>query len=121
MLISGRRLKRLEKLRTGDGRALAYTAIVWGVGLSHEMLDIAGVEGFHSPEGNVCGTAMRGADALGGGDILISSAGAGWPAAASVTPPDACPAPLSSGAAVCSCQAKMTKDLTVLRFCMTIS
>jgi hypothetical protein len=26
----------------------AYTAIAWGVGLSHERLDIAGAEGFHS-------------------------------------------------------------------------
>jgi len=25
-------------------------------------LDIAGAEGFHSPEGNMCGTVMRGAD-----------------------------------------------------------
>ena len=60
MLISGRRLKRLEKLRTGDGRALAYTAIVWGVGLSHERSDVAGAEGFYSLEGNMCGTVMRG-------------------------------------------------------------
>jgi hypothetical protein len=44
----------------------AYTAIAWGVGLSHERLDIAGAEGFHSPEGNMCGAAMRGADALPG-------------------------------------------------------
>ena len=34
--------------------------------MSHERLDIAGAEGFHSPEGNMCGTAMRGADALPG-------------------------------------------------------
>ena len=44
----------------------AYTAIAWGVGLSHERSDIAGAEGFHSLEGNMCGTAMRGADALPG-------------------------------------------------------
>jgi hypothetical protein len=37
---------------TGDGGCEAYTAIAWGVGLSHERLDIAGAEGFHSPEGN---------------------------------------------------------------------
>src|SRR5438445_13631287 len=37
-----------------------------GVGLSHERSDIAGAEGFHSLEGNMCGTAMRGADALPG-------------------------------------------------------
>jgi len=34
--------------------------------LSHERLDIAGAEGFHSLEGNMCGTVMRGADALPG-------------------------------------------------------
>src|SRR5205823_12035229 len=32
----------------------AYTAIAWGVGLSHERSDIAGAEGFHSLEGNMC-------------------------------------------------------------------
>src|SRR5947199_4264165 len=47
---------------TGDGGCEAYTAIAWGVGLSHERSDIAGAEGFHSLEGNMCGTAMRGAD-----------------------------------------------------------
>src|SRR5215472_2524019 len=36
------------------------------VGLSHERSDIAGAEGFHSLEGNMCGTVMRGADALPG-------------------------------------------------------
>src|SRR4051795_7497016 len=46
--------------------AKAYTAIAWGVGLSHERSDIAGAEGFHSLEGNMCGTVMRGADALPG-------------------------------------------------------
>jgi hypothetical protein len=49
---------------TGDGGCEAYTAIAWGVGLSHERSDIAGAEGFQSLEGNMCGTAMRGADAL---------------------------------------------------------
>src|SRR5438067_12712607 len=51
---------------TGDGGYEAYTAIAWGVGLSHESSDIAGAEGFHSLEGNMCGTALRGADALPG-------------------------------------------------------
>ena len=32
--------------------------------MSHERSDIAGAEGFHSLEGNMCGTARRGADAL---------------------------------------------------------
>jgi len=54
---------------TGDGGCEAYTAIARGVGLSHERSDIAGAEGFHSLEGNMCGTVlqgMRGADALPG-------------------------------------------------------
>jgi hypothetical protein len=34
--------------------------------LSHERLDVAGAEGFHSLEGNMCGTVMRGAVALPG-------------------------------------------------------
>src|SRR4051812_24879694 len=50
----------------GDSGHEAYTAIAWGVGLSHETSDIAGAEGFHSLEGNMCGTDMRGADALPG-------------------------------------------------------
>jgi hypothetical protein len=49
---------------TGDGGCEAYTAIAWGVGVSHERSDIAGAESFYSLEGNMCGTAMRGADAL---------------------------------------------------------
>src|SRR5262245_19837887 len=50
----------------GDVGCEAYTAIAWGVGLSHERSDIAGAEGFHSLEGNMCGTVMRGADGLPG-------------------------------------------------------
>ena len=50
----------------GDIGCEAYTAMAWGVGLSHERSDIAGAEGFYSLEGNMCGTAMRGADALPG-------------------------------------------------------
>jgi hypothetical protein len=50
----------------GDSGREAYTAIAWGVGLSPERSDIAGAESFHSLEGNMCGTAMRGADALPG-------------------------------------------------------
>jgi len=49
-----------------DSGREAYTAIAWGVGLSLERSDIAGAEGFYSLEGNMCGTAMRGADALPG-------------------------------------------------------
>src|ERR1700724_4582893 len=51
---------------TGDSGCEAYTAIAWGVGLSHERSYIAEAECFYSPEGNMCGTAMRGADALPG-------------------------------------------------------
>src|SRR5215470_6755374 len=51
---------------TGDSGREAYTAIAWGVGLSHERSYIAGAESFYSLEGNMCGTAMRGAVALSG-------------------------------------------------------
>jgi hypothetical protein len=46
------------------GRCEAYTAIAQGVGLSHERSDVAEAESFYSLESNMCGTAMRGADAL---------------------------------------------------------
>ena len=51
---------------TGDRGCEAYTAIAWGVGLSHERSDIAGAEGLYSLEGNMCSTAMRGVVALPG-------------------------------------------------------
>ena len=51
---------------SGDSGREGYTAIAWGVGLSHERSDIAGAECFYSPEGNMCGTATRGAVALPG-------------------------------------------------------
>jgi hypothetical protein len=51
---------------TGDSGGEAYTAIAWGVGLSHERSDIVGAESFYSLEGNMCGTVMRGAVALPG-------------------------------------------------------
>ena len=53
-------------MATGDGGCEAYTAIAWGMGLSLERSDIAGAESFYSLEGNMCGTAMRGAVALPG-------------------------------------------------------
>ena len=53
-------------MATGDSGCEAYTAIAWGVGLSLVRSDIAGAESFHSLEGNMCGIAMRGADALPG-------------------------------------------------------
>ena len=53
-------------MATGDSGGEAYTAIAWGVGLSHERSDIAGAESLYSLEGNMCGAATRGADALPG-------------------------------------------------------
>jgi len=41
---------------TGDSGCEAYTAIAWGVGLSHERSDVAGAEGLLLLEGNMCGT-----------------------------------------------------------------
>jgi hypothetical protein len=42
----------------GDSGCEAYTAIAWGVGLSHERSDIAGAESFHSLEGT-CAAPLR--------------------------------------------------------------
>ena len=53
----------------------AYTAAAWGVGLSHERSDIAGAESFYSLEGNMCGTVMRGADALPGSKAISRANG----------------------------------------------
>ena len=50
----------------GDGGHEAYTAIVWGERLSHEIDNITEAEAVHSAEGNMCGTAMRGAVARSG-------------------------------------------------------
>src|SRR5580704_19490689 len=63
---------------TGDGGCEAYTAIAWGVGSSHERSDIAGAEGFHSLEGNMCGTVRqgtRGAVALPGSKAISRAKG----------------------------------------------
>jgi hypothetical protein len=51
---------------TGDSGDEAYTAIALGCGIEPRKIDIAGAESFYSLEGNMCGTAMRGADALPG-------------------------------------------------------
>ena len=48
----------------GDGGCEAYTAIVWGVLLSRESQIDAEAETVSNVEGNMCGPAMRGADAL---------------------------------------------------------
>jgi hypothetical protein len=47
----------------GDGGHEAYTAIVWGGLLSRETVNVTEAEAVHPAEGNMCGTAMRGADA----------------------------------------------------------
>ena len=65
-------------MTTGDSGCEAYTAIAWGVGLSHERSDIAGAESFYSLEGNMCGTAMRGADALPGSKATSRAKGLHW-------------------------------------------
>ena len=39
---------------------------MWGVGLSHEIFNIAGAEAVIDVEGNMCGAVMRGAVALPG-------------------------------------------------------
>ena len=53
-------------MAVGDGGREAYTAVVWGVGMSHERHNIVGAETVGSVEGNMCGTVTRGADALPG-------------------------------------------------------
>ena len=53
-------------MAAGDSGREAYTAIAWGVRLSHERSYIAGAESVYSLEGNMCGTVMRGAVALPG-------------------------------------------------------
>ena len=51
-------------MATGDSVCEAYTAIAWGVELSLERSISQGPRVFNSLEGNMCGTATRGADAL---------------------------------------------------------
>jgi hypothetical protein len=50
----------------GDDHGEAYTAILRGVGLSHERNNVAGAEALVDVEGNMCGTATRGSAALPG-------------------------------------------------------
>ena len=47
----------------GDVGCEAYTTILWGVLLSRESSKVAEAETVSNVEGNMCGTAMRGADA----------------------------------------------------------
>ena len=50
----------------GDGGREAYTAVAWGVGLSHERSDIAGAETVLMVERNMSNAVMRGAVVLPG-------------------------------------------------------
>jgi hypothetical protein len=59
----------------GDDHGEAYTAILWGMGLSHEKNDVAGAETFVSVEGNMCGTVMRGPVALPGSEATSRKKG----------------------------------------------
>ena len=42
--------------------------IIWGVGLSHEILEVAGAEAVATAEGNMCGAVTRGTVALPGSE-----------------------------------------------------
>jgi hypothetical protein len=65
--VQGSTCEQVDMLCAGVARdRLCGAHLSWNGGLSHERLDIAGAESFHSLEGNMCGTAMRGADALPG-------------------------------------------------------
>ena len=59
----------------GDDHGEAYTVIVWGVGLSHEILEIAGAEAVATAEGNMCGAVMRGTVALPGSEATSRTNG----------------------------------------------
>jgi hypothetical protein len=52
---------------TGDSGGEAYTAIAWGVGLSHERLDIAGAplcERFQTIPERICARCWAGAEVV---------------------------------------------------------
>lgn len=59
----------------GDDHDEAYTAIVWGVGLSHEMAKYAEAEVVNGAEGYMCGTAMQGPVALPGSEATSRTKG----------------------------------------------
>ena len=42
--------------------------IIWGVGLSHEILEVAGAEAVATAEGNMCGAVTQGTVALPGSE-----------------------------------------------------
>ena len=52
----------------GDDHGEAYTVIIWGVGLSHEILEVAGAEAVATAEGNMCGAVTQGTVALPGSE-----------------------------------------------------
>jgi hypothetical protein len=62
----------------GDDHGEAYTVIVWGVGLSHEIPEDAGAEAVKMAEGNMCGADMRGTVALPGSEATSRTNGARW-------------------------------------------
>ena len=62
----------------GDGGCEAYTAIVWGALLSSEIPKLAEAETVSNVEGNMCGTAMRGADALPESKTASRTKGSRW-------------------------------------------
>ena len=73
----------------GDDHGEAYTVIVWGVGLSHEIPEVAGAETFMTVEGNMGGTARQGTVALPGSEATSRTKGSrrnlgdlAWPAVA---------------------------------------
>jgi hypothetical protein len=63
----------------GDGEHEASTAIVWGVGMSHESDDNVGAEAVQKVEGDTRGTATRGPNALPGSMATARSKGARRP------------------------------------------
>jgi hypothetical protein len=83
----------------GDDGHEAYTAIVWGVGLSHERDNNAGAETVEEVEGNMCGTATRGADALPGSKATSRTNGPRWNLGAPTLDRDGAAAPARIGKA----------------------
>ena len=59
----------------GDDHGEAYTAIVWGVGLSHERTRVAGAETLQTVERNMSDAVMRGIVALPGSEATSRTKG----------------------------------------------
>ena len=62
----------------GDDHGEAYTVIMWGVGLSHEILEVVGAEAVATAEGNMCGAVMQGTAALPGSKATSRMNGLRW-------------------------------------------